>query len=108
MKNHLNNFSQTTLEQNIRSIFDPMITEQTAEEGKQYCLHRDYKKQQLYAVPKEIETAVRRMGYTLKEGETGEFFGEKVRGMNRYEEMSKMTLSEGLVMDLWGNVAFSD
>jgi hypothetical protein len=100
-----NHFGEMPLENAIRSIFDNHTAGQIATDGEYYCIHRDHKTHEHYALTREAEKQADSMGYPLNDGEEAVFHGEKVRAMTAYEE--NLYNQDNLLecVDLWGNIA---
>ena len=92
------------VEPTIRSIFDTLVAGQIDKKGDYYCVHFDHRSHKFYAISKDDEEDVRKLGHLLEECETSVFNGEPVRAMTYEEEAEYNKDNLMLLVDLWGNV----
>jgi len=87
------------------SIFDHSCAGQLDINDDYYVICINHKTHELYAVSKEGWHTFYKSGRPLEPGETGSFFGERVRAMTFREEMAYNEDRLLEHVDLWGNIA---
>lgn len=96
------------LEKKPRSIFDENIAGKRDKNNNYYAICQDHKTHEYYAVTLEDIITFYEIGTELKEGETAEFNGERVRGLTEAEEILDAEDSLFVLRDYWGNISVDE